>query len=398
MSVTKIEIQKFLLLSTQFPVIDVRSPDEFVHAHFPGAFNLPLFNNDERKVVGTAYKQQSREKAIKIGLQYFGPKMVRMVEEMEQLLEVKYKTKKIGSPSQNNAPSLNNNYPKTVILHCWRGGMRSAGVAWLLDLYGFKVYLLTGGYKTFRQWVHYQFEVPYKFNIIGGYTGSGKTQLLSELQKQGKAIIDLEGLANHKGSSFGSIGMPDQPTQEMFENILALELYSVHNKDVVLRKSVAEVQGKALDNVEIPNEPSLVSPPPTIWIEDESQRIGNLNIPTALWLQMRKASVYFLQIPFEERLNHIIKDYGKGDKDKIINAIIRIKKRLGGLEAKTAINHLLEDNLKECFRVLLHYYDKYYLKGLQSRDEIEKPIAQLGCSHVSPIENSRKLLAAVTIF
>ncbi|WP_323823994.1 rhodanese-like domain-containing protein, partial [Pseudomonas aeruginosa] len=171
-------------LAESHPVLDVRSPGEFEHAHIPGAYSLPLFTDEERKVVGTAYKKESREKAIKIGLKYFGKKMVKMVEEVENL--------------QSSIKNLNNHsstVDKTVLVHCWRGGMRSAGVAWLLDLYGFKVYSLVGGYKQYRKWVLEQFQKDYPITIIGGYTGSGKTELLSALAAKGTAIIDLEAIA-----------------------------------------------------------------------------------------------------------------------------------------------------------------------------------------------------------
>lgn len=366
MPVNKTDIDHFFMLAAKFVVLDVRSPAEFAHAHIPGAYNLPLFDNEERRVVGTAYKQESREKAIKIGLQYFGPKMVKMIEEIEKLTA--------GSKLKEES--------KTVIVHCWRGGMRSAGVAWLLDLYGFKVYTLSGGYKSFRQWAHRQFATTYNFRIIGGYTGSGKTGILAEMKRRGKATIDLEALANHKGSSFGSIGMPPQPSQEMFENLLALELHRV---------SGTEAHAEA-NNSSVILLPATNHQPSTIWIEDESRRIGNVNIPLDMWEQMRTTPVYFLDIPFEERLNNIIKDYGKGDREKIVNAIIRIKKRLGGLETKAAINYLLEDDLKECFRILLTYYDKYYLKGVQSREK--HLVNYIECSHVLAAENASKLLSA----
>ncbi|MEI2739338.1 MAG: tRNA 2-selenouridine(34) synthase MnmH [Chitinophagaceae bacterium] len=202
MAIEKIHIEQFLELAKQHPVLDVRSPGEYKHAHIPGAHSLPLFTDEERKVVGTAYKQESREQAIKLGLDFFGLKMRKMVEEVEQL-----------SPDS-----------KTVLVHCWRGGMRSAGIAWLLDLYGFKVYTLIGGYKKFRNYVLDTFKLPFQLNILGGYTGSGKTELLKALREKGEKVIDLEGIANHKGSAFGNIGMPAQPGQEMFENILATEL------------------------------------------------------------------------------------------------------------------------------------------------------------------------------
>jgi len=202
-AIKRLDIKDFLIEAGHHPVLDVRSPGEFLHAHIPGAQSLPLFSDEERKVVGTAYKQESRQRAIKIGLKYFGKKMVQMVEAVETILSA-------GS----NSPAA-----KTVLVHCWRGGMRSAGVAWLLDLYGFKVYTLAGGYKAYRNWVLEQFSKDYDINIIGGYTGSAKTYVLQELKKMRHSVVDLEALANHKGSAFGNIGMPRQPSQEMFENL-----------------------------------------------------------------------------------------------------------------------------------------------------------------------------------
>src|SRR5437870_5405275 len=190
MPITKVSIAEFLKLSKNHPVLDVRSPGEYSHAHIPEAYSLPLFTDEERKVVGTAYKQESREKAIKIGLSYFGNKMVSMVEEVEKLIA-----------DQNQANSTNS---KSVLVHCWRGGMRSAGVAWLLDLYGFTVYTLSGGYKAYRNWVLKQFTKEYNIRIVGGFTGSAKTYVLEALRKKGEAVIDIEAIANHKGSAFRS--------------------------------------------------------------------------------------------------------------------------------------------------------------------------------------------------
>ena len=104
-------------------------------------------------------------------------------------------------------------------------------------------------------------------------------------------------------------------------------------------------------------------------MEDESQRIGNLQLPMALWNTMRKKEVYFFDVPFEERLDYLTQEYKVHSKEKLVNAVIRIQKRLGGLETKNAINHLLEDNHKECFRILLKYYDKYYSKALHNRED-----------------------------
>ncbi|MDB5210033.1 MAG: tRNA 2-selenouridine(34) synthase MnmH [Sediminibacterium sp.] len=355
MAIGKLSIDEFLQLSGEYPVLDVRSPGEFAHAHIPGAHSLPLFSDEERKIVGTAYKQESKEKAIKLGLSFFGTKMVKMVEEVEEIVK--------SHPAKRGI-KVKTGESKTVIVHCWRGGMRSAGVAWLLDLYGFKVYTLVGGYKVYRRWVLQQFEKEYPINILGGYTGSGKTEALHAITKKRQPAIDLEKIAGHKGSAFGNLGQLPQPSQEMFENLLARELSVVsHNYST--------------------------SP---IWVEDESQRIGEVNIPTPFYKQMRSSQIYFINIPFEERLNFIVEHYGKFEKEKLMNAIMRIKKRLGGLETKTALGCLVENDIKGCFALLLLYYDKLYLKSLQGRDNFSSLFNKLELDAVSHEESAKQLL------
>ena len=375
MPIQKITIAEFLRLAKHHPVFDVRSPGEYTHAHILFAYSLPLFNDEERKQVGTAYKQQSREAAIKIGLDYFGVKMKKMVEDAENIVS----GFSFGDSNQNEYFNNGQRETKNVLVHCWRGGMRSAAVAWLLDMYGFNVFLLVGGYKVYRKWVLEQFEKVYHFNIIGGYTGSGKTLLLHELKNRNKTVIDLEGLANHKGSAFGSIGEKPQPGQEMFENTLAHALADTGYKipDTGIQYPASSIQHPVSD----------------IYIEDESQRIGNLQIPMPLWYTMRKAPVYFLDIPFEKRLDYITEDYGKLEKQQLMDAIIRIQKRLGGLETKNAVHFLEEDNLRECFRILLSYYDKWYYKGLLNRENLSALLNKIPCISVDTKTNTEKLLS-----
>lgn len=366
MAISKIGIQDFLKLRGQHLVFDVRSPGEYTHAHIPGAYSLPLFTDEERKVVGTTYKQQSREDAIKIGLDYFGTKMRRMVEEVEAHLK-----------ARND---------RTVLVHCWRGGMRSAGVAWLLDLYGFKVYTLAGGYKAYRKWAREQFERPGPFHIIGGYTGSGKTQVLHELKNQGHAIIDLEALAKHRGSAFGAMEGEPQPTQEMFENLLAEELALMMNSqqnDDKLSRPFRGIGGQPAQDIQTHGG---------IWLEDESQRIGAVNIPQALWHTMRKSPVFFLEVPFEERLKHIVEEYGVQGKEKLAGAVQRIQKRLGGLETKMTLQFLEEGNINEAFRILLKYYDKQYTKALDKRDDTQLAIHKIKCEAVNEADNVQNIL------
>ncbi len=372
MAIQKLHIEPFLELAKQHPVLDVRSPGEYKHAHIPGAYNLPLFSDEERKVVGTAYKQTGREHAIKIGLDYFGPKMRKIVEETESIVA----SLESGASSRQSTDSgLPATDSRLVLLHCWRGGMRSAGVAWLLDLYGFKVYTLIGGYKKFRQYILETFSFNWQFNILGGYTGSGKTEMLHELATLNQPVIDLEALANHKGSAFGNLGMLPQPSQEMFENLLG----------TALRKQSADGSIQSIASNDLPTANC-------IWLEDESQRIGDVNIPQPLWLSMRKARLFFIDIPFEERLKHIVDWYGKQDRERIINGIMRIKKRLGGLETKTAINYLVEDNIPASLRVLLTYYDKWYLKSLHTRENPGQQITNMTCAAVNEKQNVQMLL------
>jgi tRNA 2-selenouridine synthase len=328
MPIKRISIETFLGLVQDQPIFDVRSPGEYGHAHIPSAYSLPLFTDEERKVVGILYKQQGRERAIKEGLDYFGPKMRAAVESVEKTL------KERGQSSS-----------KRILLHCWRGGMRSGAIAWLLDLYGFEVTVLEGGYKAYRNWVLEQFEKAYSFKILGGYTGSGKTEILQAIGNTGAQMIDLENLAAHKGSAFGALGQPPQPTQEMFENMLAMRLSQLKEG--------------------------------ACWLEDESQRIGRLNIPHPLWNTIRSMPVYFVDIPREERIKHIQHHYGTFDPDQLIAAVERIQKRLGGMETKNCISYLQEGNTAAAFEILLVYYDKWYFKGLNSREELEKKLTRL---------------------
>ncbi len=388
MPAERIHIEQFLELAKQHPVIDVRSPAEYHHAHIPGALSLPLFTDEERKIVGTTYKQESREAAIKAGLDFFGPKMRKMVEEVEAVgsrqSTVHSPQSTVDSPQsavddsqyKGSDSRFTTHDSRIILVHCWRGGMRSGAVSWLLDMYGFKVYTLIGGYKKFRHYVLDTFRQPFRLKILGGYTGSGKTELLHALKKKGENVVDLEAIAGHKGSAFGNIGLPPQPTQEMFENRLAMEL----------RKSIGNRQWA------INGDHSLLtihhSP---IWLEDESQRIGQVNIPGDLWHTMRSSPVYFLDIPFEERLKHITEEYGRLDKQKVIDAIGRIKEKLGGLNAKIAVQLLEEGNTLESFRILLNYYDKFYLKALHNREALHSLLQRIECKSVTP-ENASQLL------
>jgi tRNA 2-selenouridine synthase len=282
----KVGIEVFLKSADHIPIIDVRSPMEYEAAHIPNAHNIPLFDNEERKQVGIRYKQSGRDFAVQLGLEYVGPKMADFAKQARQLA--------------NN---------KELLIHCWRGGMRSESMAWLFEMIGIKCSLLKGGYKAYRKYIRYQFEKEIPIIILGGYTGSGKTEILYELKKQGEQIIDLEGLAHHKGSAFGTIGQEPQPTNEQFENNLAQEWIK-------------------LDFFK------------TVWIEDESITMGRCGIPFPLFKKMRNTRVFKVVIPKKIREKRLVKEYANIDTSTLKNAIERITKKLGGLKAKLALEAL----------------------------------------------------------
>ncbi len=307
-----INLEEYFKLN--IPLIDVRTPLEFAQGHVPGAFNLPIFSNEERVQVGTTYKQQSREDAILLGLDLTGPKWSGFIREALKI-----------------APD------KRVAVHCWRGGMRSGAMAWVLGLYGFEVYTIAGGYKTYRRWALAQFEKPFNLIVLGGMTGSGKTKILRELRVQADQVIDLEDLAQHQGSAFGTMNRLIQPTQEQFENTFAFEL-------------------QQLDAAK------------PIWVEDESLTIGKRTIPGAFWRNMRSARLINLHVSDEHRVNALVEEYGTLDKEFLIDCTERVKKRLGPEQTKHAIEAIRADRMADFIRLLLVYYDKNYHRGLAKRD------------------------------
>ena len=356
MPIEKIEVDYFLSLSNKLPILDVRSPGEFHHAHIPGAYSVPIFTDEQRAIIGTAYLQQSRQIAVDYGLNFFSERMKEIPDEISKIPTGGQRDEVLSSDSASGNSGF--------LIHCWRGGMRSEAVAWLLSLYGYKIYVLSGGYKAFRRWALAQFEKKYSLKVLGGFTGSGKTEVLKELKRSGKTVINLEELANHKGSAFGALGEQPQPGHEMFENLLAIELWKVFNdKDYK---------------------------PQEIWIEDESVHIGRVGIPKNFWEQMRQSPLCFLDIPFNERLDYITRTYGIFDRKKLEESILKIQKRLGGLNTKNAIGFLSENKFREAFAILLAYYDKMYERGLQNRENILSLLNKVTCNNVT-VTNAQKL-------
>jgi tRNA 2-selenouridine synthase len=313
-------VHDYMQLYESHILVDVRSPGEFEKGHIPSALSCPLFSNDERALIGTLYKQKGREKAMLEALNYYSLNVKKIIEQLIALHKKK--------PELRNHP---------VLVYCWRGGMRSGTVCWMLNLFGYKTIQLRGGYKSFRRLALQTFEQRFPFIILGGKTGSAKTEILTEMKQTGAQVINLEQLAHHRGSAFGSLGQERVPTQEYFENLLCIELLRM----------------------------KLDAP---VWLEDESQRIGAVTIPNSIWKQMRESDVIYLDIPVEERLKNILNDYGRFSSEALKDCTIRLQKRLGGLLTKQCTTYLTEGNYAEAFAILLHYYDKTYRESTAKRD------------------------------
>ena len=305
------------------PIVDVRSPSEFSHGHWPGAINIPLFSDIEREAIGRSYKRESRLKAILIGLKFTLPKTAK-------LLEIVLKTIKSKKGSD-----------KSLRIYCWRGGMRSASFAWLARTIGIKTHLLKGGYKSYRKWVLSQFETDLPIRLVGGKTGTGKTNLLNHISQENIYVIDLEGIANHRGSSFGSLGMETQPTTQQFENILAESIDDFHNR-------------KAIE----------------IWLEAESSNLGKCRIPNSLFAKMKKAPVIEIIKTKNERVNNLVNLYSKNPQNDLIDAVKRISKRLGPKRTKEALVAIEKKNWSKACEAMLDYYDRCYEYELEKTNNI----------------------------
>lgn len=297
---------EFISSASNRVILDARSPSEFAEGHITGALNLPIFTDEERAEVGTCYKRNGRDQAIKLGLRLIGPQLNSKVEQAEAL-----------------APD------KQVQLYCWRGGMRSGSLAWLLRLNGFDVNLLDGGYKAYRQLMYERFESSHHLVTVGGMTGTGKTEILRCLREQGEQVIDLEALAGHKGSAFGNMDNIAQPSIEQFQNLLFDEL-------------------SKLDSEEI------------IWVEDESQHIGSVWINDQFYFQVKAAPLIFIDRTLEERTRHLADQYGEAHVDALKAIFEKISKRLGGQNVKDAHQKLEQGDLESAAAIALRYYDKSY--------------------------------------
>ena len=320
-------------LSHTTALVDVRSPLEFERGHIPGAHNLPLFTDAERAQVGIRYKQGGREPAFLLGLEMVGPKMANFVRQARKL-----------------GPALR--------LYCFRGGARSSSLGWLFDSAGFTIEVLEGGYKAYRFLVHAAFAEPQKMLVLGGPTGAGKTRLLQILRTRGENVIDLEGLAHHRGSAFGTLA-EQQPTTEQFENDLGQHWLTLNRTQ-------------------------------TVWLEDECKTIGRISLPEPLWAQMRNAQLLFLDLPQAERIRHLLEDYGTVEPCRLIECAERIAPRLGPQRIAAFRAAVEMGNYAEGARITLDYYDSAYLFGMSKRDpeRVKRVLSQdevLSWNSISPL-------------
>lgn len=309
----RLPVTAFLAKCSNRTLLDVRSPGEYAQGRIPGALSFPLFSDAERAEVGTMYKQVGKEEAMELGLRIVGPKMESFVKQA-----------KILAPNRQLA------------VHCWRGGQRSGSMAWLFRQAGFEVITLEGGYKAYRHHVLESFEkTDLNIKVLGGRTGSGKTKILHALRDLGEQILDLEGIAHHKGSAFGFIGEAPQPTVEQFGNDLFEAI-------------------QALD------------PSRRVWVENESRSIGRIFIPDGFWFRMRAATLVNIKVPEEARIQNLLSDYVLSDRTELETAFQKIASKLGGLNLKTALEALEQADFATAARIALSYYDKTYQHGLET--------------------------------
>ncbi len=334
MTVDAIAVADFLTKSKAELIVDVRAPIEFFKGHLPNAINIPLFEDSERAEIGTLYKQQGKDTAVSRGLEIVSPKMTAFVNQIKTL-------------SKN----------KKVFVYCFRGGMRSNSFAWLMNTSGLDAVIMEGGYKAFRNYVLEYFDQERKIILLGGKTGSGKTDILKKLNAHDFQIVDLEGIAHHKGSAFGAINEQKQNPQQVFEHQLYYELSMLDSTFPVI-------------------------------LEDEAQTIGFNKLPHGLWQQMKQSTIIKIEIPFELRVQKLVEDYTTVDIEALKSCVVKISQQLGTLNTKLCLQYLDEKNLSDVARLSLLYYDRAYEFSYKNK---KQPIILLESDTIDAEENALKV-------
>lgn len=307
-------------------LIDVRSPSEYAKGHIIGAYNIPLLDDEGRAEIGTLFKKDSPSSAFMRGLDLVGPRMSHFVAAANEYLG-----------------------DEKGVVYCWRGGKRSNSMSWLFNMSGMTTKTIPGGYKAYRTRVQNMLaKHPVRLLVLGGKTGAGKTLLLHKMRDKGEQIIDLEGLANHKGSAFGWIGEEAQPAVEQFENLLAQDIYNLDPEKVV-------------------------------WIENESRMIGRIPIFQKFWDRLKSSPLVNIEIPTGSRVKHLSRIYNAKNVDDLREAFTKIQKRLGGLNIQKAMEALDNNDLEKAAEIALLYYDKSYTKLLEKNEA--DPIYRLNFDH-----------------
>jgi tRNA 2-selenouridine synthase len=325
---------EFLDRARELPVIDVRSEKEYLQGHIPETLNLPLFNNEERAVVGTLYKNSGRKASVLKGMELVGPKLEDFVKQLHKITD-----------------------QKQLLIYCWRGGMRSESMAGLFQVAGYEVFVMEGGYKAYRRFIRERLSQPANVIILGGLTGSGKTELLHLLEKMGAQVLDLEKLACHKGSVFGGFGQPNQPSNEQFEN----DIFAAWGN---------------------------IDPSRLVWIEDESRMIGNVSIPDPLFEQMSRTVMIKVETGREQRIRRLVDEYSKVEKQDLQNAVLKISEKLGGTNTKTT----LAGDFETVAGLALSYYDKTYNHSVLKRKN--QKIKSVSIKSDDPFKNATLILEA----
>jgi tRNA 2-selenouridine synthase len=309
----------------KFTLVDVRSPSEYEEMTIPGSINIPVFNDEERAEVGTLYKQVNPEIAKQRGLEIFAAKLPEFIKTFRQTEGEK-------------------------VVFCWRGGMRSKTAATMLDLMGIKAIRLQGGVRTYRQWVLERLEgldLKGKVFVLNGGTGTGKTTILHRLREKGLPVLDLEGMAGHRGSVFGHIGTSPN-NQKKFDSLLVQEVLSLQDSPFVL-------------------------------FEAESKRIGKVMVPDYLLRKKEQGTHIILKMPMEQRVKHILEEYKLQEHhEEFLAAFERIRKHIHTPIAAEIQEYIDANDYKNALPLLLeYYYDPKYKHSAMQYPEGQKMIIEV---------------------